>query len=177
MKVIKKTCYIYAIQDNSIARDRKSFFEDIKSAEVSNQLLMDTKKELRNKYVNYRFILALKFFVEILRENNICDVKVPLLQIFNYDSHVEDSKYYKQIMKNIEEDETFDKESYNYEWNKKLYDRYVDKEDLISKNKTERLVGTFMTLEEKFGDIEILSEPFIQDENLIVKVLEPKKNQ
>lgn len=173
----KKTCYIYAIQDDSMARECEWYFSDRKKAEENSLLLKNVKKELRNKYVNYRFILALKFFVEMLRENNIYDIKVPLLQIFNYDYHVEDSKYYKQIMERIEEDETIDKSGDTYEWQKKLYDRYVDKEDLISKNKTERLVGTFMVLEEKFRDIEILSEPFIQDENLIVKILQPKKSQ
>ena len=61
---------------------------------------------------------------------------------------------------------------------KEKYDKVADKQDVISKNKTERLIGTFMTLEEKFGGINILSEPFIQDENLIVKVLNssPKKS-
>lgn len=48
---------------------------------------------------------------------------------------------------------------------------------IVSKNKTERLIETFMLVEERFRDIEILSEPFIQDENLIVKVLDMPKDK
>lgn len=168
----KKICYIYAIKDNSKERECEwnDYFEKIKDIEISNPLLMDTKKELRNKYVNYRFILALKFFIELLRKNGISDIKVPLLQIFSYDYHISKSIRCKQIIE-------YSKKTFpGYKNSDKFYSKYADKEDLISKNKTERLVGTFMVLEEKFGDIEILSEPFIQDENLIVKVLEPKKN-
>ncbi len=168
----KKTCHIYAIQTSKKASSNEK---------IENSLI-DIKRKLRNKYVNYKFILALKFFIEILRKNNIYDIKVPLLQIFNYDFHVswgenlkEDMSYWEDKIK----EGTYNSDNDGWVVQiKEKYDKVADKQDVISKNKTERLIGTFMTLEEKFGGINILSEPFIQDENLIVKVLNssPKKS-
>ena len=73
----RNVCYISAIQD------RKHIVKwfDEKSAEED---LSPIKRQLRNKYVNYRFVLALEIFIQVLRENGIYDIKVPLLQLFNY---------------------------------------------------------------------------------------------
>lgn len=168
----KNICYVYSIQTSKHNKWNKNIkIEDS---------LVDIKKELRNKYVNYKFVLALKFFIEILKENGISDIRVPLLQIFNYDYHISMSEEYKLRMTYLENEVregrlTYD--SYNYVYNKELFDKVVDKQDVISKNKTEKLIGTFIVLEEKFSDINILSEPFIQDENLIVKILQPSKTK
>lgn len=163
----KKTCYIYAIQSSKDERMNEN--------EKIEESLIDIKRQLRNKYVNYKFVLALKFFIEILRENDIYDIKVPLLQLFNYDYHVSMSEEYKRLMSCYEKDVSEGRLTYDsdiYKYTKKEFDKVADKQDIISKNKTERLIGTFIVLEEKFGGINILSEPFIEDENLIVKVLE-----
>jgi len=168
----KKTCYIYAIQTSKDER--------LNENKIIEESLIDIKRQLRNKYVNYKFVLALKFFIEILRKNDIYDIKVPLLQLFSYDYHISMSEEYKRRMNYLENEVregrlTYD--SSNYEYIKKIFDKVADKQDIISKNKTERLIGTFMVLEEKFDIINILSEPFIEDENLIVKVLESPINK
>lgn len=169
----RNVCYIYAIQNHkhvSKCFDKKSAKED----------LLVVKKQLKNKSINYKFILTLEFFIQILKENGIYDIKVPLLQLFNYDYHISMSEEFKKRMVYFEEkvrkgkippDDTI------YEQIKEVYDNVVDKEDIISKNKTEKLVETFMLVEEKFQDIEILSEPFIEDENLLVKVLDISKDK
>ena len=41
---------------------------------------------------------------------------------------------------------------------------------MISKNKTERFIYTFMVLNEVFDNIEICNEPFIQGDELIIKI-------
>jgi hypothetical protein len=108
-----------------------------------------------------------------MKENDIYDIKVPLLQLFNYDYHITMSDNYKKIMSRFEEDikkRIITKKNESYLQMKETYDRVVDKEDIISKNKTERLVETFMFLQEKYNEIEILTNPFIEDENLIVKI-------
>lgn len=169
----RMVCYIYAIQD----RKHVLKWFDEKSAEKD---LSPIKKQLRNKYVNYRFVLALEIFIQILRENGIYDIKVPLLQIFNYDYHVcmsEDCKERMTLLENEVREGKLSVEDANYEQTKELYSHVADKEDIISKNKTERLIQTFMLVEERFQDIQILSEPFIQDENLIVKVLDIHKDK
>lgn len=165
----KKTCYIYAIQ----ATKYKNYPKDRKIADS----LIDIKKQIR---YNYEYILALEFFIQILIKNGIYDIKVPLLQLFNYDYHVSMSNIYKHRMALLEKSVSEGRltcDDANYEQTKEVYDKVADKQDIISKNKTERLINFFRIVEKKFQDIEILSEPFIQDENLIVKILDSPKEK
>lgn len=55
--------------------------------------------------------------------------------------------------------------------------RFYEKEDLISANKTERLVYTFYLLAEKYDDIEIITEPFVESDHLICKIKYAKENK
>ena len=151
------TCYIYGIQNLPY---------------IQNKELLPGLKELRNSLFNSNvspfFIITLKLFVDLLAEKGIYTIKVPLMQVFNYDFHEflgelavfnlnrylnsnnEDSKYYEHLQRK--------------------YKRFYDKEDIISFNKTERLIYTFMELEERFKNIEILNEPFISGEYLLIKI-------
>ena len=165
----KKICYIYAIQ----ATKYTIWPSDRKIADS----LIDIKKQIR---YNYEYILALEFFIKILRENGIYNIKVPLLQLFDYDYHISRSNVYKQKMAILEKaisEGRLTSDDSGYEQTKEVYDKVVDKQDIISKNKTERLIDFFRIVESRFQDIEILSEPFIQDENLIVKILDSPKGK
>lgn len=156
----KKICYLYGIQNPKNLINDSDMNDDLK----------DIKKKLRNKYVNYKFILSLHIFIDIMKENGIYDIKVPLLQLFNYDYHISMSNSYKRRMSLANID------SCMYECLKCESEKVVDKEDIISKNKTERLIETFMMIEDIYSDVEILNEPFIEDENLNIKILK-KKNR
>ena len=160
----KKVCYLYAIQN-----PKGNIYND----EIVENSLTSVKRVYRNKYVNYKFILSLKFFIKLLELNGIYDIKVPLLQLLNYDYHISMSEDYKHnletLNKKIEEGKITEYDQV-YIQGKDVYDKVADKEDIISKNKTERLVHTFYVLNEIYNNIEILSDPFIEDDNLIVKV-------
>lgn len=166
-----KVCYIYGIQNLGV---------EIKDDSIK-EVLKEEKNQLRNNYVSTDFILDLKFFIELLKKYNITYVKVPLLQVFNY-------KYHEAISNNIinqmndyteVEIEKFEEMNKNgeltnavldYLHNKKTYYKFAEKEDLISRNKTERLINTFMIMEEKYHNITFLSDPFIEDDTLHIKI-------
>ena len=58
-----------------------------------------------------------------------------------------------------------------------MYYRFVDKQDIISKNKTERLLNTFLVMNEKYDNIEFMNDPFIEDDYLSVKTKVNKKTK
>jgi len=160
----KKVCYLYAIQN-----PKGNIYND----DIVENSLINIKKAYRNKYVNYKFLLSLKFFIELMESNGIYDIKVPLLQLFNYDYHISMSDDYKRNLDSLNkkiEDGKITEYAQVYIQVKAVYDKVADKEDIISKNKTERLVQTFYVLNDLYNNIDILSEPFIEDENLIVKI-------
>ena len=166
----KKVCYLYAIQN-----PKGNIYND----EIVENSLTNIKRVYRNKYVNYKFLLSLKYFIKLMEENGIYDIKVPLLQLFNYDYHISMSEEYKRnldsLNKKIEEGK-ISEYAQVYIQVKAVYDKVADKEDIISKNKTERLVHTFYVLNEIYNNIDILNDPFIEDENLIVKIKKITRN-
>ena len=109
-------------------------------------------------------------------------MKIPLMQNFNYIYHEYTSNKYKEKLAEYTEEQ---KEKYMDEYNngnrdndvvdymivQDCYNMFADKEDIISKNKTERFIETFMIMKEKYDNIEILNEPFIHSDNLIIDIL------
>lgn len=166
-------CYVYGIQ--SLNEQRKD--ESIK------EVLKEYKKKLRNGKVSPEFVLTLKLFIDVIESYGVTDIRVPLLQVFNYPYHEYLSK---AISKDFSNYTTKEKELYEemyqtgaysiglieYLYTKSSYERFVDKEDIISKNKTERLIDTFMIMEEKYNNIEFLNEPFIEGDTLLIKIKE-----
>ena len=74
-------CYIYGIQNISNEKN-----------DIIKEKIKPLKKQLQNKYVSQDFVLSLKLFIDFLRENEIYTIKVPLLQVFNYQYHENLSK-------------------------------------------------------------------------------------
>ena len=162
----KPTCYIYGIQSLD-----ESHSEDIKKR------LQPVRKKLRNKYVSADFLIALGLFFDFLYDNNICDVEIPTLQVFNYPYHENLSSNTKSSFSGYSKE---DKEELEKEYNegnaddkildyihtKEMVNRFCDKQDSISYNKTERLIYTLYELSERSETIEVVSEPFIQSENM-----------
>ena len=66
-------------------------------------------------------------------------------------------------------------ESEDYFHDKKMYERFHDKSDMISQNKTERFINTILLMQEHFDNIEILNEPMIQGDSLLIKIKENNK--
>ena len=169
-------CYIYGIQ--SLKHQEKN--------EKIGMLLNQYKRPLRNSKVSPEFILTLKKFIDIIESYGVTTIKVPLLQVFNYQQHEYLSNAIKKDYANYTEEEKEkyeieeDKENLSigavfYFYTKEIYERFVDKEDIISKNKTERLIDTFMIMEEKYHNIEFLNDPFIEGDTLLIKIKDDEK--
>lgn len=165
------TCYIYAIQNK---RNRRQ------SELVRNKLSHELDR-LQNDYVPEEIVMVLNLFIELLEKNGIIMIKVPLMQVYNYDYHVflsekskeEYSNYspidLKRISRKIGRGK-IDKETRKFLAVQATCNRFVDKQDIISEIKTERLIFSFLAVEEKYGNIEILSEPLVQGDCLIVRI-------
>ena len=134
----KKTCYIYGIQNMAVGN------QDKKIARSLYQL----NKGVENPSIHPSFVLAMKTFIDILKNNNINSIRVPLLEVLNYDYHVLCSK-------NIKESYLKNDSSIN-----KIYDNYVDRENMISKSKTEVFASIFYRLQEQFDIIDIEVDVF-----------------
>lgn len=167
------TCYIYGIQTlNSLNKN-----SDVK------EVFQDLRVHLRNKEVSPDFIIALNFFIELLQEKGITRIKVPLLQVYNYEYHENLGKSYKQFLDKMytkEERENLEKlheqgdesrQVREYMDLKNAYKRCYGKEDIISKNKTERLLKTFALVNEHYGNLEFISDPFIEGDTLICNIV------
>lgn len=169
-------CYIYGIQNLDNQRKDDSVKDYIK----------EYKKSLRNSKVSPEFVFTLKKFIDVIDSLGIKTIKVPLLQVFNYQYHEYLSKAIDRDYADYteEEREKYEEMDKNgdltssvlcYLFTKKSHERFVDKEDIISKNKTERLIDTFMIMEEKYHNIEFLNEPFIEGDTLLIKVKKDEK--
>ena len=66
-------------------------------------------------------------------------------------------------------------ETIKYLHEKQIYHNFVDKQYVISKNKTERLVETFLALNDKYSISDFLNDPMIEDDNLNMKI-NPRKH-
>ena len=172
----KATCYIYGIQNLSSFRD-KNIKDD----------LQHVRKRLRNKYVSADFLIGLSLFLDFLYNLNVVDVVIPTLQVFNYQYHKQLSNSISDFFDSYSEEDKIKLEKLyaqgdrsdkvlDYIHTKKQVERFVNKEDLISYNKTERFVQMFYELQHLFNSFDIISTPFIEGENLIIKLhKKPKK--
>lgn len=164
----KPTCFIYGIQT----------LKEIHNEEIKAEL-QPIRKELRNKYVSADFIISLSLFLDYLYDLGIKDIEVPTLQVFNYpyheylsnsiennfSSYTEEDK--KEIEKLYKQGDNSDKVQ-DYMHTKKMVSRFVNKQDSISYNKTERLIYTFLELINNNSNIELINEPYIQGNNMVI---------
>ena len=122
----------------------------------------------------------------MLSNRGITTIKVPCLQVLSYRYHQLLAEETKNNFERRWTDTTFDMmrlmntsekrrllEEYFHD--KTWYEHLVNKEDFISQNKTENLYNIFYRLEEQFGTITILNDPFIQDEYLNIQINPIKK--
>jgi len=160
------TCFIYGIQLLSKVQD-KEIKDDIQYI----------RKKLRNKNVSSDFIIGMSLFLDYLYEKGVTEIEIPTLQVFNYPYHecLSESIYnsynnyseedIKEIEDMMQSGVLTDKVT-DYLHTYSMVNRFVDKEDLISFNKSERFVNLFVELMELNPNIELVCEPFIQGENM-----------
>lgn len=160
-----KVCYIYGIQNMFLNNQNKKIARS----------LYKLNKGIEDPNIHPSFVLAMKTFIEVLVKKGITEIKVPLLEVLNYGYHESFSQEYKKVFENEWKDESIIDENdvyqvSHYTVDKRIYDNYVDKEDNISKSKTEVFASVFYRLQEQFDNIDI----DVNDFELIIK---PKKNK
>lgn len=175
----EQVCYIYAIQNERHRAENKRIARS----------LYKLNKGIENPNVNPASVLVLETFINMLKEKGITNIKVPCLQALSYRYHEllsEKTKrdfeedYSPEKLEYINNLNSYDRERQleEYEWQLIWYSHVVDKQDFISQTKTEGLFRIFDRVEEQFGSISILNTPFIEDENLNIRISnEPKKQK
>lgn len=127
---INDTCYIYAIQNdrnpNKIAELDKLIYKKYRGNSQPNK------------------VYALKLFINLLKEKGIKTIKVPTLQVLNYGYHEilskNESERFKKLWPKYLINNLTNWEEIEYKNDLKWYNHIVDKEDTISKIKTEDLI-------------------------------------
>ena len=162
--------YIYGIQSIS----------NIKDNEIKDSL-QSIRKNLRNKYVSADFIISLGLFLDYLYDIGIKKIEIPVLQVFNYPYHeilstnISDS-FNSYTDSDIEEIESLYENGNrsdrveDYMHTKKMVSRFVNKQDSISYNKTERLIYTLYELINRYDSVELVSDAYGQSDNMIIEL-------
>ena len=146
----EKVCYIYGVQNEKHRNVNKKIERSL--YKINNGV---------NSLVHPNFSNSMVIFYDLLKEKGISKIKVPLLEVLSYDYHILLSKYTKDYyskrwnkieLENMELIKSYDMNTYNkmlneYEDDSIWYRNSVDKEDLISKNKTENLYNLFLLLD------------------------------
>lgn len=190
-------CYIYAIQ-NDQKRKRNTKIERLLYKlnkgiiEQESQEYLDYQDKRSTYYpenisdVHPSQVLSLIYFIKLLNNNHITKVKVPLLQVLSYDYHNILSNQMKnefpktwtpEVLEDLKTATGYHKQwlEESYLHDKEWYERIVDKEDLISKNKIETLIRIFRRTQVHNPELEICNEPFLQGDYLDVRLLKKVK--
>lgn len=174
----KPVCYIYAVQTLKNGKRNKKV----------ERKLYSLTNILEEKNIHPNFLMAMSLFYELLKSQNIIHIKVAILQVLSYKYHILMSKQIKEDfehtwennlsyilwLKNNPHDPYFDNYIKCYDDDLANYNRYVGKEDFISKAKTEGLINLFEQMT-KVSESEINTDIFIESSYLDIS-LTKKKN-
>ena len=167
----RPTAFLYGIQQVSSPKKDDSIREYIQPI----------RRQLRNKHVSADILISLSLFFDFLYNGGIKDVIIPTMQVFNYQFHEQlSNNYHIELDKYSEEEKQKIEERYNngdrskevieYINLKIISQRYMDRQDDISYNKSERLIYSILELSEKYPVLDITSYPFIEDENMHIRI-------
>lgn len=158
--ILDNICYIYALQNDG---------NPSKVKEIDKLIYKDFRGNSQpNK------VYALKLFINMLKEKGIKSIKVPTLQVLDYNYHIilsnkEKERFHKHwnkdILKNLNNDEQI-----KYEKELIWYNRIVNKEDTISKIKTEDLIKLIYKIVDEDNYLELTNNIDLSD-TLDIKIL------
>lgn len=160
------TCYIYGIQkipfEKKIPEIDKLIYKLYRGNDQPNK------------------ILAMKLFINMLKENGITTIKIPTIQVLSYRYHELLSqktktkfpkKWTKERLNRIENLSGLEYkfESSEYEADLNWCKNIIDKEDTISKIKTEDFLNLIYRIINEDDDLILESDMFIGDE-IVIKI-------
>lgn len=161
--IVGDTCYVYGIQN----KKRRMIDKKIE------RTLYKLNKDKECLDIHPSAVYSMILFINLLLENNIKHIKVPLLQVLSYDYHIylsEKEKMYFPIKWNKDKLERMSyltglKREYQeseYQRDLEWYNNIVDKEDVISKMKIDNLYNLFIRMQEHFPNLSINNEAGIE---------------
>lgn len=165
--IVKDTCYIYAVQND---RNRK------KSPKIE-RTLYKLNKGIENPTIHPSMVYSMKLFIKLLKDKGINTIKIPTLQVLSYRYHEIMSKDQKEkFINNYPESRVKRLEESNdvqglkeYELAKQWYNNVVDKEDTISRLKTENLINLVYRITSEDTQLQLISDIDL-DDSLIIKI-------
>lgn len=168
-------CYIYGVQNHLKNNNNKKIIKE----------LYELNKGIVNPDVHPRHVYSLILFLKLLSNHGIKHIKVPTFQVLSYHYHELLSKKIKNEFERTWPQERIDSLKYLYGWIKEreekkyqiavdVYNRFVDKQDIISKNKTEGLINLIIRMKEHIENIDINVDIENQDWMLDIKMEEFK---
>ena len=170
----ENVCYIYAVQNER---------ERVENKKLSRKLYK-LNKGVESSNVHPSQVLALKTFLDMVKDLKISKVKVPARQVLNYAYHElladearkEMERWTPAYLEQVNSFPFYRRKRLlrEYEWNREWASHVIDKEDFIESAKTGGLYNIFYRVAEQFGEIEILNDPFIEDEYLHVRIKREK---
>lgn len=153
------TVYIYGIQKN------KENLNDKKARRILYKINGNTTL----KDVEPGKLLSLMTFIKLLDKNKIKYIKIPLMQVLNYDYHVRFSNSRKnEYLEAVEELKK--KDNLYYRRIVDLYSGLIDKQDLISKIKTEKLYEVMDSVIERNNDVHLVNDVYTAENELIYRL-------
>lgn len=164
--ISNNTCYIYGIQTNKFGNRNKEIEKLIyKRFSGNNQ---------PNK------VFSLKLFISLLKEYNIDTIRIPIIQVLSYRYHEIlsknekirfNKKWTEERVNNINNLYNFEKKWELSEYNADInwYLNIVDKEDTISKLKTEDFINLIYRIIDEDNDLILETDIFTSDE-LVIKI-------
>ena len=161
-------CYIYGVQ-NVLPRDK----HDTNEKKIKRELYK-LNKGVENPTVHPSKVLALMLFINHLRNNGITNVTVPSMQVLSYMYHEVLSRTSDEELKKADKD--FDMNSESAHASDKLktanlnYDRFYNKQDIISYLKTEELFNLVNRIVEHTPGMEITNEMNLQGDSINIRL-------
>lgn len=153
------TCYIYAIQNNRNAKKIPTINKEI-------------YKEYRGNSQPNK-VYALKLFIKLLKDNNIKRIKVPTLQVLNYDYHkllsIQEKETFKKLWPEYSLDDLQLVKDNEKDRDLIWFRNVINKEDTISKIKTEDLIKLIYRIVEEDNDLYLTNDIDI-DDTLDIKI-------
>lgn len=135
-------CYIYGVQSNN----------DIKNKKIEKKLYR-LNDGIDNPNIHPSKVLSMLLFINQLENKGIRKIIVPSIQVLSYRYH-----------------ELLSKEASKYkDTDHSFYERFYNKQDLISHLKTEDLINLMYRITEHKRELEIINDIDIQGDCLIIK--------
>ncbi len=163
-------CYIYGVQSAKYRHNSKKI----------ERKLYKINKGIENTNVHPSRVYSLIYFINELKKKGITTIVVPSMQVLNYEYHQimgerakDDVVRIGNLLSTMPSVASLERE---YETAVNWYNKVYNREDTISRLKTEDLFNLMYRIEEQYPDINIVNDVNIEGDYLKLKIKRRNKN-